>query len=177
MRRRIGSPRGFSFIVAALAIGGLVGFTSSAGRAGDRGRKPTVGAGDVVEAVNALTPSDVAIDPAASTACALDRLPGSRAAILPLVPAGHRQLIDECARGRLRLKRRQADLDLTGLIDEAADRPECVATVRAFFAGRPVDVAIGSGLSDGPYPIAFDWAVVLDPGSGTLFSFVLNCRD
>lgn len=151
--------------------------TAGDGRAGDRGRGQPISAGDVVAAMNALAPSDIAIATAASTACAIDRLPGSRDAILPLVPVAHRQLIDECVRGRLRLKRRQADLDLASLIDEAADRPDCVAEIRAFFAGRPVDVAVGAGLSDGPYPIAFDWAVVLDPRSGTLFSFVLNCRD
>jgi hypothetical protein len=38
-------------------------------------------------------------------------------------------------------------------------------------------VATGAGLTEEPYPLGFDWAVVLDPGSHTLFSFVLNCRD
>ena len=161
-----------------LAWCGLAIMTASSGRAGDRAttRSPA-GARDVVEAMAALAACDAAIDVAGSTACGLERLPATRAEILPLLPGEHRRLLEECARGRLRLKRRQVDFDLIRLIDEAADRPECVATVRAFFAARPVDVAIGVGLSDGPYPIAFDWAVVLDPRSGTLFSFVLNCRD
>lgn len=176
MRRRPRSELGFAFSLCILACGGLVLAGAGDGRAGDRGRQP-FDAGRVVEAVNALAPSDVAIPIAVSTACGLDRLPGSRAAILPLVPAEHRRLIAECVRGRLRLRRRQLDLDLPGMIDEAANRPDCVATLRGFFGGRPVDVAIGMGLSDDPYPISFDWAVVLDPRSGTLFSFVLNCSD
>jgi len=177
MWRRHGFARGCVAVCCILAGCGLAIVTTSIGRAGERGGKRPPGVRDVVEAVTALASSDAPIDVAGSVACGLDRLPASRAAILPLVPGEHRRLLEECARGRLRFRRRQVDLDLIGLIDEVADRPECAATVGAFFAGRPVDVAIGAGLSDGPYPIAFDWAVVLDPRSGTLFSFVLNCRD
>lgn len=177
MWRRRGFAVGYVAGSCILAGCGLATVTASIGRAGERGRTPPLEARDVVEAMTALVASDAPIDVAGSTACGLERLPASRAAILPLVPGEHRRLIEECARGRLRFKRRHVDLDLIGLIDEVADRPECAATVRAFFAGRPVDVAIGAGLSDGPYPIAFDWAVVLDPRSGTLFSFVLNCHD
>jgi hypothetical protein len=77
----------------------------------------------------------------------------------------------------MRIARRARDFDLLGLIDDPADRPAAAAAVRAYFSQRAVDVAEGTGLSDGPYPISFDWVVVLDPQSRTLVSFVLNCRD
>lgn len=75
------------------------------------------------------------------------------------------------------MQRQVNDFDLVGMIDGSTVHREDVATIRKFFTGRAVDVATGVGLSDGPYPIDFDWAVVLDTRSGTLFSFVLNCRD
>jgi len=132
---------------------------------------------DLVDAVNALAQADIGIAAAAHTACVLDRLPATRAALLPQLPADHRRLIGECARGRMRISRRMRDFDLLGLIDDPAEHPAAAAAVRAFFATRTVDVIRGSGLSDGPYPIRFDWVLVLDPGSRTLMSFVLNCRD
>ena len=144
---------------------------------GLRGRGPRVTVRAVVDAVNAVVESDISIDAAESTDCSLERLPGSRADLLPLVPGRHRALIEECARGRTRVRRQVDDFDLIAMIGEATERREDVATIRAFFAGRDVDVATGTGFSDGPYPIDFDWAIVLDPQSGTLFSFVLNCRD
>jgi len=133
--------------------------------------------GAVVRAMNALTPSDIAIDPAMSTSCPLDRLPASKAALVSLVPGPHRPLLTEGVRGRIRLRRGVKDLDLPGMVDDPEGRPEDAEIVREFFAGRPVDVAAGAGLTEGPYPLGFDWAVVLDPASHTLFSFVLNCRD
>lgn len=142
------------------------------------GRRPSPGADlDVVAAVNALVQADIGIAAAVRTNCALDRLPGSRAALLPLVPSDHRRLIEECARGRTRIRRAARDFDLLGLIDDPAARPAATAAVRAFFSTRVVDVATGTGLSAGPYPIRFDWVVVLDPRSRTLVSFVINCRD
>lgn len=142
------------------------------------GRRPSpVSELDVVDAVNALAQADIGIAAAARTGCGLDRLPGSRAALLPLVPGDHRRLIEECARGRTRISRATRDFDLLGLIDDPAERPAAAAAVRAFFSQRAVDVATGTGCSDGPYPISFDWVVVLDPHSRTLVSFVLNCRD
>lgn len=142
------------------------------------GRSPSAAAAiDVVEAVNALADADIGVVAAARTGCALDRLPASRAALLPLVPGDHRRLLEECARGRMRIARRARDFDLLRLIDDPADRPAAAAAVRAYFSQRAVDVAEGTGLSDGPYPISFDWVVVLDPQSRTLVSFVLNCRD
>lgn len=175
--RRPSPFRRICFGPCILAGVGIVVAAAAVGRAADRSRKQPVEPRHVVEAVNALAGADIAIVAAGNTSCGLAGLPGSRAEILPLIPVEHRRLIEECARGRLRLRRRQADFDLPGMIDAAADLPECVATLRAFFAGRAVDVATGIGLSDGPYPIRFDWAVVLDQRSGTLFSFVLNCRD
>ncbi|MFM9059049.1 MAG: hypothetical protein ACKOSQ_07995 [Planctomycetaceae bacterium] len=142
-----------------------------------RDREPRTTVRAVVEAVNALVESDIPIAAAESTACALGRLPGSRAELIPLVPGRHRQLLEECARGRTRVHRHVADFDLVGMIEGGTRRRSATATISRFFAGRAVDVATGTGLSDGPYPIDFDWAVVLDPRSGTLFSFVLNCRD
>lgn len=142
------------------------------------GRSPApVAEADLVAAVNALVQADIGIAAAAHTVCALDRLPASRAALLPLVPGDHRQLITESARGRMRIRRCARDFDLIGLIDDPAERRGSAAAVREFFAQRVVDVATGTGLTDGPYPISFDWVVVLDPRSGTLLSFVLNCRD
>ena len=132
---------------------------------------------DLVDAVNALAQADIGIAAAAYTACVLDRLPATRSALLPQLPADHRRLIGECARGRMRVTRRTRDFDLLGLIEEPAERPAAAAVVRAFFALRSVDVATGVGLSDGPYPIRFDWVVVLDPRSRMLVSFVVNCRD
>lgn len=144
---------------------------------GPGGHEPRATVRAVVDAVNALVESDIPIAAAESTACVLGRLPGSRADLLPLVPGRHRQLLAECARGRTRVRRHVDDFDLVGMIEGAAERRVATAVIRRFFAGRAVDVATGTGLSDGPYPIDFDWAVVLDPRSGTLFSFVLNCRD
>ncbi|MEI6238937.1 MAG: hypothetical protein WCR51_00975 [Planctomycetia bacterium] len=131
----------------------------------------------LTKAVNRLVESDIPGTAAQSTPCDLTKLPGSLAKLLPLLPNDHRTLIQECARGRVRLTREVSAFDLPAMIEDHADRPDAVATIRAFFDERAVDVAMGQGLSDEPYPISFDWAVVLDPGSGTLFSFVLNCHD
>ena len=141
------------------------------------GPEPAAAAHAVVVAVNALAPTDIAIDAARCVACPLDRLPTSRADLLRLLPPDHRRLIGECARGRTRVKHRAQGFDLRGLIDCDTGASTAAGTVDRFFAGRTVDVATGTGLSDEPYPLAFDWAVVLDPRTGTLFSFVLNCRD
>lgn len=149
-----------------------------AARARSRPCPSHLAARDLVTAVNAIADSDIPLKAAESTACALERLPGSLGALMPLVPVEHRRLLEECAKGRMRVQRRVDGFDLIGLIDgdEAGRRPEA-ATIRQFFAGRPVDVALGTGASDGPYPLGFDWVVVLDAGSETLFSFVVNCRD
>ena len=152
-------------------------------------RKPdpaSASARAVVEAMNALVPSDIGIMPAAAVPCDVERLPGTFAQLVTLVPPEHRQLLEECAGGRMRVRRRLATFEPLALLDEPPGEPlpdganaagDRVATIRAFFSGRPVDVARGSGLSDGPYEVSFDWAVVLDPRSQTLFSFVVNCRD
>lgn len=136
-----------------------------------------VGVSALIDAVTALAASDIGIAVAASTGCGAERLPGSRAAILDLVAGDHRRLIGECARGRTRLSRAVRGFDLVGLIDEPALDPAAAAVVRAFFASRVVDVAVGVGASTGAYPIRFDWVVVLDPGSREVVSLVLNCRD
>lgn len=163
--------------LAALLCSALVSVPFRAAAGGLRGREPRATVRAVVDAMNALVESDIPIAAAESTACSLDRLPGSRADLLPLVPGRHRELIADCARGRMRVKRRVEDFDLVGMIEGSTERRVDDATIRQFFAGRAVDVATGTGFSDGPYPIDFDWAIVLDPRSGTLFSFVLNCRD
>lgn len=143
--------------------------------AGERGEPVTPAA--LTKAVNQLVPSDIPIAAAASMPCGLEQLPRSLAKLLPLLPSVHRDLIGECAQGRIRIDRAVSTFDLLAAIEDPANRPAAVARVRSFFDGRPVDVAAGAGLSDEPYPISFDWAVVLDPQSKTLFSFVLNCRD
>lgn len=129
------------------------------------------------KAVNQLATTDIPIAAAASMPCALGQLPRSLAKLLPLLPSDHRDLIEECAHGRIRISRAVSTFDLLAAIEDPANRPAAAARVRSFFDGRLVDVATGAGLSDEPYPISFDWVVVLDPDSKTLFSFVLNCRD
>ncbi len=138
---------------------------------------PSVAPRELVKAVNQLASTDIPLAPAQGMPCTLDKLPGSLTKILPLLPPDHRTLIHDCAHGRLRLERAVEAFDLVAMIEDPADRPAAVAKIRAFFDGRAVDVVVGRGLSDEPYPLSFDWAVVLDSRSGRLFSFVLNCHD
>jgi hypothetical protein len=176
------------FFAIALFGGACVAFAASPtqdAKPGPRVRRPPAAARAVVEAVNSLGVSDVGIDMAACTSCPVERLPGALADLLPLLPREHRQLIEEGVRGRLRVKRGVAAFDPLELLDETADTEVGegsdtagdAAAIRGFFSNRPVDVATGTALTDGPYPISFDWAVALDPRTHTLFSFVLNCRD
>lgn len=171
------------FFLAAVACIGLAASPMQDANADPRRHRPPPAARAVVEAVNALVPSDIGLDAAAITTCGLDRLPGSLAEILPLLPRAHRSLIEDCAHGRLRVKHREEAFSPLDLLDEPAEidseavQRSAAEPVRDFFAGRPVDVATGAGLSEGAYPIAFDWVVALDPRTHTIFSFVLNCRD
>jgi hypothetical protein len=190
---RIRRQLSFAIVLAAFATAEaacvvLAASPTRAANDGGRVRRPPAAARaavKVVEIVNALVPSDVGIDVAASVPTAVERLPASLSDLLPLLPPEHRQLIEECARGRLRVKRGVMAFDPLELLDELADAEadggrdtaRDAAPIREFFSHRPVDVATGTGLSDGPYPITFDWAVALDPRTHTLFSFVLNCRD
>lgn len=163
--------------LAAIVLIALAVHAAPRSRADARESRLPVAARAVVAAVEALAPTDINIDAAASKRCNLDRLPRSFADLLPLLPGEHRSLIEECRRGRMRLERRVAAFDPLAMLDEPAPAGSEAATIQEFFVGRPVDVASGTGLSDGPYPIGFDWAVVLDPRSQTLFSFVINCHD
>ena len=131
----------------------------------------------LVAAVNAVVHADIPVPTAACIDCAASRLPGSRNELIGLLPEPHRRLIDECARGRAAVKRRLDGFDLLSLIEESPDETSNTAAIRGFFDTRAVDVAVGRALSDGPYPITFDWAVVLDSESHTLYSFILNCSD
>lgn len=131
----------------------------------------------LVKAVEAVTSCDIPIATARSASCTADRLPGSLATLLPLVPAEHRQLIGECARGRVRIRRRLSGFDLVGLIEDPADRPTASDRIQAFFDSRAVDVAGGFACSDEPYPISFDWVIVLDQQARTIYSFIINCHD
>ncbi len=128
-------------------------------------------------AVNSVVSADIGIPPADFTSCQIDALPGSRAKLLPLLPREHRDLITDCARGRTRVQRNVRGFDLLAMLEDSVDTADEAATIRAFFDERTVDVAVGSAVSDGPYPIAFDWAVVLDSRANTVFSFIVNCRD
>lgn len=130
----------------------------------------------LVEAVNACVEPDIPLPSADRAACDLDRLPASLGKIVPHVPEAHRRLVAKSVRGRLRVQSGVRGFDLVGRIDDAVD-PGRAAVVRDYLAGRAVDVATGSGVSDGPYPFSFDWVVVLDRRSRTLYSFVLNCHD
>lgn len=165
------------YIAAVLGGGVVMGAVMVAAADVSRHRGPSDEARAVVDAVNALVEGDAPIAAAECTPCALDRLPTSRAALVALLVGPHRGLIEEAARGSVRVRRRVEHFNPLELIDEPVDGPEAAAVVHGFFSGRPVDVVVGTGLTAGPYPLAFDWAVVLDPRSGTLFSFVLNCRD
>ena len=131
----------------------------------------------LVAAVNAVIDSDAGIPSADFAPCQLDTIPGSRAKILPLLPPEHRRLIAECARGRTRLRSRVRGFDLLALLDGPAENTAEAAANMAFFDERTVDVAAGSAVSGEPYPIAFDWVVVLDAHAHTVYSFVLNCHD
>ena len=131
----------------------------------------------LVAAVNAVVDSDAGIPSADSAPCQLDTIPGSRAKILPLLPPEHRRLIAECARGRTRLQSGVRGFDLLALLDDPTKNTAEAAAIQAFFDDRTVDVAAGSAVSGDPYPITFDWVVVLDAHTHTVYSFVLNCHD
>jgi hypothetical protein len=131
----------------------------------------------LVAAVNAVIHADILVPTAARVDCAEHRLPGSRDELVALLPEQHRRLIGECARGRTAVKRGLNGFDLLALVEDQPDQTADTATIREFFDSRAVDVAVGKACSDGPYSIAFDWAVVLDRDSHTLYSFVLNCND
>jgi len=131
----------------------------------------------LVAAVNAVVESDVPITVAMSAGCTEPKLPASRAALLALVPDEHAEMIAVCARGKTVIKRGVRGFDLLGLLDEDPEPSAESTAVRHFFEDRPVDIAFGRALSSGPYPISFDWAIVLDAGSRTLYSFILNCGD
>jgi len=143
----------------------------------DVGDAPDAAAQALAAAVNSVVASDIGIPTADVAICSLDGLPSSRAKILPLLPPEHRPLIAECARGRTRLRRDVRGFDLLALLDDPVEATAEAAAIRAFFVERTVDVAEGSGVSDDPYPLTFDWVVVLDAEADTIFSFILNCRD
>ena len=167
--------RSLTRLLACCTVIAAVATPSDPTLAGDPGASVTPRG--LTKAVNQIASADIPLAAAQSMPCTLEKLPGSLAKILPLLPPDHRALIHECAHGRLRLKRAVSTFDLVAAIEDPADKPAAVAAIRSFFDERAVDVVMGEGLSDEPYPISFDWAVVLDPSSGTLFSFVLNCHD
>lgn len=133
--------------------------------------------GGIVAAVTAIAAADILVPTAARIDCAEHRLPGSRDELIALLPELHGRLIGECARGRTAVKRGLTGFNLLALIEESPDETADTAMIREFFDARAVDVAVGKACSDGPYPIAFDWVVVLDHDSHTLYSFILNCTD
>lgn len=166
-------PRMAASLLAFVA--GIPPLVSAA--ASPRGSAAAWTARAVVETVNAVVESDITIPAADSVACRLERLPARLPDLLPHLPEQHRLLIEECTMGRIRTRRGLKRFGLDDLIEEGTIDSAGRAAIAGVFAERTVDVAIGMGLSDGPYPLSFDWAVVLDPESHTLFSFVLNCRD
>ena len=133
--------------------------------------------GGLVSAVNAVVEPDIPIATAMSVGCDEPKLPAARAALLALLPEEHARLISDCARGRTIVRRGVQGFDLLSLLEEDPEPSAEASAARTFFHDRSVDVAIGRAVSAGPYPISFDWVVVLDAGSGTLYSFVLNCGD
>lgn len=131
----------------------------------------------LVTAVNAVVQSDIPIAAAMSAGCTEPKLPAARAALLALVPDEHAELIAVCAKGKTIIKRNVKGFDLLGLLDEDPEPSAEASAVRQFFDERSVDIAYGRALSSGPYPISFDWAIVLDAQADTLYSFILNCGD
>ncbi len=131
----------------------------------------------LVAAVSSVVASDIGIPSADVAICSLESLPSSRAKILPLLPPEHRRLIAECARGRTRMRRDVRGFDLLSLLENPVEATAEAAAIQAFFDERTVDVAEGSGVSGDPYPITFDWVVVLDAEAHTVFSFIFNCQD
>lgn len=167
----------FSLIFALCSAPATV-FGDAPAKPADGGVQPRHAAAQgLISAVNAVAPADVGISPADVAPCLLDELPSARAKLLPLLPPEHRRLIADCARGRTRVRRSVRAFDLLALLDDPVPTTADAAPIREFFEDRAVDVATGSAISDGPYPISFDWAVVLDAETHTLYSFVLNCRD
>lgn len=166
-----------SFFLLLVTSGLLQGPSGRAAPECPRGREPRCDARAVVDTVNAVVTADIPIVAASSTPCALDRLPGAVAELLPHLPAEHRALVEECRRGGMHVRRKVSTFSLADVIDAGELATADSASLHGIFAGRAVDVAAGSGMADGPYPLTFDWAVVLDTESRTLFSFVLNCRD
>ena len=143
----------------------------------DVGDAPDAAAQALVAAVNSVVAIDIGIPSADVAPCSLDAIPSSRAKILPLLPPEHRRLIAECARGRTRLRRDVRGFDLLALVEDPAKDTVDAAAIQACFDERTVDVAEGSGVSGEPYPITFDWVVVLDAEAHTVFSFIVNCQD
>lgn len=169
------TSRFLGLLLACCVVIGTVGLPSSPTAAGDPG--PSVTPRSLTDAVNQIAAIDIPLTAAESVPCTLGKLPGSRSKLLSLLPADHRQLIAECARGRARVRHAVHGLDLLALIEDADVESGDAATIQAFFDERVVDVAMGSAVSAGPYPISFDWAIVLDAQARTLFSFIINCRD
>ena len=145
--------------------------------AGDHRAPRNAAAEAIATAVNTVITADIGIPPADFASCPLDALPAARAKLLPLLPPRHRELIADCARGRTRVQRNVRGFNLLALLEDPVDDADETAKIRAFFDERTVDVAMGSAVSDEPYPLAFDWAVVLDTQAGTIYSFIVNCRD
>ena len=143
----------------------------------DVGDAPAAAAQALVAAVSSVVASDIGIPSAEIAPCSLDALPSSRAKILPLLPPEHRRLIAECARGRTRLRRDVRGFDLLALVKDPVEATTEAEAIQAFFDERTVDVAEGSGVSGDPYPITFDWVVVLDAEAHTVSSFIVNCQD
>jgi hypothetical protein len=146
-------------------------------RAADRPHAVPAASRALVAAVNSVVATDIGIPAADVAPCSLDALPSSRAKILPLLPPEHRQLIAECARGRTRLRRDVCGFNLLALLEDPVEATAEAAAIQAFFDERTIDVAQGSGVSGEPYPITFDWVVVLDAEADTIFSFIVNCQD
>lgn len=165
----------FVFFVILSTVVGVAPTHGAGGR--DVDGAPDSASQALVAAVNSVVAADIGIPPADAAICSLDALPSSRAKILPFLPPEHRWLIAECARGRTRLRRDVRGFNLLALLDDPAETTADAAAIQAFFDERTVDVAMGSGVSGEPYPITFDWVVVLDAKAQGIFSFIVNCRD
>ena len=140
----------------------------------------------VVRSINAWAESDVPIQPAWSARTSHRTLPSDADGLAALIDESHAKLVRELAVGGVLLETTVQRFDPTEfcrytvygqLRDTHPDSIKTMQLVREHFADLTVDVASGRGHFRGPYPFEFDWYVVLEPGTGVIYSFIFNLQD
>ncbi len=142
----------------------------------------------LIKLINNWALIDIALDPAAVTACTAPSFPRNRKALWSILQEQHREFFEqitesgETKRGPT-VHHNTASYNPTdrcGYHQPADDHPDTLkvrAAAKDFFLGRPVDVIEGHGTYPGPYDFDFDFAIVLDAKNGLIFSFVWNLQD